>query len=899
MLKIKCSKYIMDIFDERISELDIGYKDGCIDICDLEELNNVISSLPLQKHGHSHNNPHMIRITKDEDHIFNGSCGKLDTDTAAIYYCAFCIKAGLHPVLIYYSDHVGAGIWMDEDAGFETENLPVFEAVRNSVYCESENGQLLLIDTWDAIGSTYNFWEGSQACLKRLKNIRMVFDFKSWNNGDLDCIIPDERQYRTDEQTRAFITSTLGGRDFGSVKPSLNFRNVHFFDLSQDDRAISDMIQNNYSFLIRNVNEDKQIILSLDAALNMNCQDKAVMIMAQGNTIEKALGKLEAMRMDNIAELDGSLFDIDDERPVDTLISTMGELKENFISFIYKNMSQEYIEHEPEKNEASDDNSDIKTEFTDNDRNKFLKLADDQKILLKKPKNSDKTLFEIWEGYFSEHMDKMLDNNELSAPVIQDIQAMTANNTDYDKVIEHIRAFSESRKKCIIRLNDDDSICDFITGIDARHQNERFSEDIDTIYQNRLRLNDIYFKICDPQRKNNHEIISFDSMKKYKDIFLKFLAPNVSSDASSIFSSYKSYLEYENKKSDFVGGDFEKYYCSLNGEEQNELLPNIKQVLNTTPLHILSQNHRSARAKTDELIKAVMPHYNRNTQKNTDTLKKLEELIELRQTINDDQMKIFKYLQDIFNDKVSEKMFAQQYEWVKGYINMEGDSIAAERMVRCCSDTDSEIRREFFDRLNDYNNASKNLPEEMITCVSSIKEFLDSSIYDEYNHEKSWLMENRISNYTEMISSAVDEDNIDSITEFFERAIHKYYIEQLFRSQRISMQAIPYNRQKYELLLRKLKKSCIYSIRQKTEDDQRIVFCSSHDVESYQERKFHKLIICGAENIDYELLGSVIDNSENVIFMCEKDDFSSDSVVSLLGEDIMSFDYSKNDSEGN
>ena len=52
---------------------------------------------------------------------------------------------------------------------------------------------------------------------------------------------------------------------------------------------------------------------------------------------------------------------------------------------------------------------------------------------------------------------------------------MTANNTDYDKVIEHIRAFSESRKKCIIRLNDDDSICDFITGIDARHQNERFS----------------------------------------------------------------------------------------------------------------------------------------------------------------------------------------------------------------------------------------------------------------------------------------------------------------------------------------------------------------------------------------------------------------------------------------
>ena len=75
MLKIKCSKYIMDIFDERISELDIGYKDGCIDICDLEELNNVISSLPLQKHGHSHNNPHMIRITKDEDHIFNGSCG--------------------------------------------------------------------------------------------------------------------------------------------------------------------------------------------------------------------------------------------------------------------------------------------------------------------------------------------------------------------------------------------------------------------------------------------------------------------------------------------------------------------------------------------------------------------------------------------------------------------------------------------------------------------------------------------------------------------------------------------------------------------------------------------------------------------------------------------------------
>ena len=214
-------------------------------------------------------------------------------------------------------------------------------------------------------------------------------------------------------------------------------------------------------------------------------------------------------------------------------------------------------------------------------------------------------------------------------------------------------------------------------------------------------------------------------------------------------------------------------------------------------------------------------------------------------------------------------MFAQQYEWVKGYINMEGDSIAAERMVRCCSDTDSEIRREFFDRLNDYNNASKNLPEEMITCVSSIKEFLDSSIYDEYNHEKSWLMENRISNYTEMISSAVDEDNIDSITEFFEKAIHKYYIEQLFRSQRISMQAIPYNRQKYELLLRKLKKSCIYSIRQKTEDDQRIVFCSSHDVESYQERKFHKLIICGAENIDYELLGSVIDNSENVIFMCE------------------------------
>ena len=95
----------------------------------------------------------------------------------------------------------------------------------------------------------------------------------------------------------------------------------------------------------------------------------------------------------------------------------------------------------------------------------------------------------------------------------------------------------------------------------------------------------------------------------------------------------------------------------------------------------------------------------------------------------------------------------------------------------------------------------------------------------------------------------------------------------------------------------KLKKSYQYKIIHKTDNDKRIVFCPCRDAQNYHNRNFNKLIILGAEDVDYERLSTLITKSENVVLMCDKESSSKDSIISLLGENIVTFDYSSSNME--
>ena len=56
-------------------------------------------------------------------------------------------------------------------------------------------------------------------------------------------------------------------------------------------------------------------------------------------------------------------------------------------------------------------------------------------------------------------------------------------------------------------------------------------------------------------------------------------------------------------------------------------------------------------------------------------------------------------------------------------------------------------------------------------------------------------------------------------------------------------------------------------------------------------------ILYYAEDVDYERLSTLITESENVVLMCDKESSSKDSIISLLGENIVTFDYSSSNME--
>ena len=878
------------MFEEKLNQLDVGYKNGIVGIGELESINNIISSLPLQKRSGKQQPQHIAINIKDKDHIFNCSCSKLDIDTAAIYYCAFYIKAGLHPVLMYYSDHVGVGVWLDKNAGFGSSDQPMLEKLKKSVFHGGKNGKLLLLDTWSAVGSTYNFWDGSAYCMKKLDSIKMLFDFNYWNKGNLDCIILDENQYMTDEQTRSLITGTLHKLEFGDLNLSENFRNVHFFDIDSFDRKISDIIQNDYSFYVKNINAEKQISICLDAALNMNCSDKSVIILAKSRVIDRALRKLRNIGAENIVELDEELFETD-ERPIDILVKTMEELKSGFIEFIHKRL----LKYNTQKAEISNDedeisNDEVPENLTEDEQKQFFELSDKEKKLLEKPENSDKTLMELYEVYFNKKMYKLFDNIPKNHAVIQDIETVKEKNLRLYEVKEHICNFSQIRKNCILQLDDAGKVFDLIALIKEK-QTDRLKKDFANIAENKAKLNDIYFNICKPNEKNIPKKITPQCMEKYKNIFRQFLGLSPLPHISETFESYKNYLEYKHEKSYFSGDDFEKYFIKMSETEKNQLKSDI-MTLKTVSNYDVSQKYKTTELRVNSIIKSIMPE-------NADDMEilkdKLLRTVELRIDIKDENIKIFKCMDAIFSN-VNEKKFVRQYAWVKGYNKINCCSIAAEVIVNECSDN-AEIYDNFKTYLEKYDIANSTLPKEITDSIENINQLLSSDLCDKYENERSWFTENGISNYFSKICKMVEYEDIDKETEFFKNAIEKIYIEQVFKAYNMNLQAIPFEQEAYQLLFNKLKKSYQYKIIHKTDNDKRIVFCPCRDAQNYHNRNFNKLIILGAEDVDYERLSTLITKSENVVLMCDKESSSKDSIISLLGENIVTFDYSSSNME--
>ena len=353
-------------------------------------------------------------------------------------------------------------------------------------------------------------------------------------------------------------------------------------------------------------------------------------------------------------------------------------------------------------------------------------------------------------------------------------------------------------------------------------------------------------------------------MEKYKNIFRQFLGLSPLPHISETFESYKNYLEYKHEKSYFSGDDFEKYFIKMSETEKNQLKSDI-MTLKTVSNYDVSQKYKTTELRVNSIIKSIMPE-------NADDMEilkdKLLRTVELRIDIKDENIKIFKCMDAIFSN-VNEKKFVRQYAWVKGYNKINCCSIAAEVIVNECSDN-AEIYDNFKTYLEKYDIANSTLPKEITDSIENINQLLSSDLCDKYENERSWFTENGISNYFSKICKMVEYEDIDKETEFFKNAIEKIYIEQVFKAYNMNLQ---------------------------TDNDKRIVFCPCRDAQNYHNRNFNKLIILGAEDVDYERLSTLITESENVVLMCDKESSSKDSIISLLGENIVTFDYSSSNME--
>ena len=176
---IRCNGEIMRAFEYQLNDTEKGYNvNGTVGISQLEKICDAVSKLGLEKYAKSRATLKKDISMEGSDCVFNCLNGRLDMNSAAIYMCAFYIRAGLHPVLIYSSNDVFVGVWMNENKYFEIfgeHECSNASLVKSAVY--PQHGDLLLIDSWSVIDGNYNFWNGSQSCEEKIFSVKIYGTF--------------------------------------------------------------------------------------------------------------------------------------------------------------------------------------------------------------------------------------------------------------------------------------------------------------------------------------------------------------------------------------------------------------------------------------------------------------------------------------------------------------------------------------------------------------------------------------------------------------------------------------------------------------------------------------------------------------------------------------------------
>ena len=895
---IKCNGEIMRAFENQLNDIETGYNaNGAVSISQLEKICHAVSKLGLEKYAKSKATLKQNGFQNGYDFVFNCPNGSLNINSAAIYMCAFFIKAGLHPLLIYSSNYVFVGVWVKANQFFEVfgehETSNAF-LIKNAVY--PQKGDLFLIDSWNAINGKYNFWNGSKYCEEKIPSVKRIFDFDHLNNGNPDCIILDESPYRTSKQTRMYVSQIISSRMFSSDRPSRDFRNVHFFDMSQYDMSVSDMIQQNNSYFIKNINTEKQITLAVDSSLNMCCQGKNVLLVCD----EDILGNI-SIHMENIGlkanhglismEEYEDYIDIDDDNGWEILKSLFLPKKKDVPS-----PPKKEIEKEPVK-----EYEDIA--FTDGDMAEFFSLADKQKILSSIPDGSNKTLLDIWKDYYENHSAENELNKDAKRTILPELdKCIEQHFEECEEILKHLKKFADLRAKCLLDLDGD--TFDFVCFNDGSLDIDEFVCDVDRIYESQKNLDGIYYRIS----SENENRFCFEDMMKYKEAFEKLLGICDCGKNIITYREYLEYLDYKNNKKFFSGGDVDECLGEYTADELDIIIKDIETAVKPS-VKRFSQNSQTAKSNVYSLLKRIVPsEYETlfsplsisvwNNRHKNEILSSFKHLVSIRKNIFQN-FDVLKNLNEIFRENVNEDNFDRQCSWFMCYNVICKNSAFAEEIARNCCLGANEIRSNLEKYINDYNNSIK-IEKILLKYISQLWERIHSNIYRDYLSEREILIQYGIKNFIHYVDESDSTNSIDETLSCIEKYLIKIRSLTAIRNANADIQEIPYIHELYKRMLNDLKQHYYYLITNEQPDNSRFLICTPSQTEKYKTLSFDKLIICETEKIPYSFLECIMENIGCVIFMSESQEFSKDnedSVASLMDNNLNPFDYSLYGSE--
>ncbi len=888
MLKIKCSAEVMRAFENQLSDTETGYgQNGAVNIPQLERVCRAVSRLGLEKYAKSRATLKQDISREGSDCILSCKNGRLDMNSSAIYMCAFYIRAGFHPVLIYSLNDIFIGVWTKENKYFEMsgeQKESCASLIKNNVY--PQKGDLLLIDSWNAVNGEYNFWNGSQACEEKIPSVRRIVDFNRINRGSSDCIILDESPYRTRTQIKENVSALISSKQFSSEKPVRNFRNVHFSDMSCYDMSVSDMIQQNNSYFIKNVNSGKQIILAVDASLNMVCQGRKVLLVCDEDMLGSVSVHIESIGLKanhgfiSMTEYEDYIDMDNDENNWEVLL--------DILHFPKKKGSppEEKVTEEPVQ--EYDD-----TAFSDAGMEEFFRLADREKRLFSVPAGSDRTLWDIWKDYsgncsagsgFDKDSEKIL--SELDKCIEQ-------NPRKCREIIEHLRKTGELRKKCLIDIDSD--VFDF-TCFNQDYQIDEFTRDTDRIYESRKKLDSIYFRIS-PVYENP---FCFEDMMKYKEAFEKLLEIRDCGENPIDYSEYQKYLSYKENREFFSGGDADEYLDEYSAGELDDLIHDIETCC-AKPLHMNSQDTQTAKSNVYSLLRKIVPAgdeasfrsiFSWNPRRKNQILSFFRQLVAVRKSICQN-FAVLKSLNEIFRENVDKNSFDRQCAWLRCCMELSESSQVAEEMARYCCSGENEIKSDMKKYIAGYNN-SITIDESLLKYIGVIHELIHSNVYQDYLSEKEILTGYGLGSFTGCIEHCDSQISVDETVSLIEKYVVKAGSSAVIRNAGENIQEIPYIHALYERMLKDLKQHYYHLMTHEQDVQTGFVICTPGQAYKYETLHFDKLIICETEKIQYSSLERLMQDTGYIVFMSElqelpRDDEESD--ISLVEEELNPFNY--------